>query len=308
VTVIVTGGAGFIGSHVVDALLARGERVVVIDNVSTGRMENLEAAIAAGAELIEADIRDAARMREIVGEARPDAIFHLAAQVDVRLAVADPGFDADINVGGTIAMLEAAREAGVGRFVNTSTGGALYGEADRIPTPEDEPVQPMAPYGQSKYAAEGYCDLYRRLHGLSAITLRYGNVYGPRQDPLGEAGVVAIFCGRLDRHERPTVYGDGKQTRDYVHVDDVVAANLVALDCEEHGSFNIGRGEETTVLELVDALASIDGADWFEPEFAPARLGEAQRSCLDCSRARETLGWEARTSVAEGLPQTVASV
>jgi UDP-glucose 4-epimerase len=309
VTAIVTGGAGFIGSHVVEALLERGERVVVIDDLSTGRRENVAAALETGAVLHEIDIRDAEAVSDVVSREGPDAVFHLAAQIDVRLAVRDPGFDSAINVGGTINVLEAARQAGVRRFVNSSTGGALYGEAERIPSPEDEPVAPMAPYGQSKFAAEGYCELYARLHGLSTINLRYGNVYGPRQDPLGEAGVIAIFCGKLRQGERPTVFGDGTQTRDYVDVGDVVAANLVAAESGESGPFNIGRGVETSVLDLVAALRELSGAgDSFEPEFAPPRAGEAQRSALECSRARERLGWQARIGLEEGLRQTLDSV
>ena len=192
---VVTGGAGFIGSHVVDALVARGERVTVIDNLSTGRRSNLDGALGAGAELRVADITDASAMSEIFAAVRPELVFHLAAQIDVRHSVADPADDARINVLGTIAVLEAARTAGARRLVNSSTGGALYGDADVIPTPEDHPIRPLAPYGQSKYSAEGYCELYTRLHGLSTVSLRYGNVYGPRQDVHGEAGVVAIFCG-----------------------------------------------------------------------------------------------------------------
>ncbi len=308
-TAVVTGGAGFIGSHLVDALLARDERVVVLDDLSTGRRENLSAALDAGAVLHEVDVRDADAVREPIVAERPDTVFHLAAQIDVRLAVRDPAFDAGVNVGGTINVLEAAREAGVRRLVNASTGGALYGNAERIPSPEDETVGPLAPYGQSKYAAEGYCGLYSRLHGLSTVSLRYGNVYGPRQDPLGEAGVIAIFCGKLRDGERPTVYGDGTQTRDYVHVDDIVAANLAAAGGGERGAFNIGRGTETSVLELVQVLGELSGAgDSFAPEFAPARPGEAQRSSLDSSRARERLGWNATVGLEDGLRRTLASV
>src|SRR5205085_988901 len=219
---LVTGGAGFIGSNLVDALVARGDEVTVVDDLSTGKRENLEPALAAGARLVESDIRDAAAMRDVFGDASPEAVFHLAAQIDVRKSVADPGFDAGINVGGTIAVLDAARASGVRRVLNTSTGGAIYGEGRIVPAPEDHPVAPEAPYGQSKFAAEGYCELFTRLHGLSTVSLRYGNVYGPRQDPLGEAGVVAIFCGRLRAGEQPIVFGDGLQVRDYIHVADVV--------------------------------------------------------------------------------------
>src|SRR5262245_2773841 len=227
---LVTGGAGFIGSNLVDALLARGDEAIVVDDLSTGRRENLEGALAGGATLVEVDIREREALADVAREQRPEAVFHLAAQIDVRKSVADPAFDASINVGGTANVLEAARAAGSPRVVFSSTGGAIYGEGEgqRLPLAEGAPIAPMAPYGQSKAAGEGYLSLYRRLYGLSSVSLRLGNVYGPRQDPLGEAGVIAIFCGRLLAGQRPTVYGDGRQTRDYIHVDDVVAALLAA--------------------------------------------------------------------------------
>src|SRR5947207_4484889 len=271
---LVTGGAGFIGSNVVDALVARGDEVVVIDDLSTGRESNLAGARAKGAELVQADIRDADRITQIVGDAAPEAIFHLAAQIDVRKSVAEPAADARINVEGTVNMLEAARRANVARFVNTSTGGAIYGDVDVIPSPESTPPAPMAAYGTSKFCAEQYCSLYARLHGLSALTLRYGNVYGPRQDPLGEAGVIAIFCGRLMDGGRPTIYGDGRQTRDYVFVGDVVEANVAAAEHTLTGAVNIGTGRETSVLDIVAILQRQGGREDFEPEFAQERLGE----------------------------------
>src|SRR4051795_8832908 len=251
---LVTGGAGFIGSNLVDALLERGDDVAVIDNISTGRESNLEQALDNGAQLHRADIRDAAAMRELFAGAQPDAVFHLAAQIDVRKSVSDPDFDAATNVIGTVNLLEAARTAGVRRFVNTSSGGAIYGVQEQLPTPEDTLPAPMAPYGASKYGAEVYCGLYERLHGSSVASLRYGNVYGERQDPLGEAGVIAIFCGRLLNGPRPTVFGSGRRTRAYIYVGDVVAANLAAADSTAGGGFNIGTGEETDVLELVRIL------------------------------------------------------
>jgi len=304
---LVTGGAGFIGSNLVDALAARDHDVTVLDDLSTGKRENLHPAIAAGAELIEADVRDPSAVRDVVDRAEPDVVFHLAAQIDVRKSAADPATDARINVEGTINVLEAARAAGVERFVNTSTGGAVYGEGRIVPAPEDHPVAPEAPYGQSKFAAEGYCELFARLHGVSTISLRYGNVYGPRQDPLGEAGVIAIFCGRLAAGERPIVFGDGLQTRDYIHVDDVVAANLAAAESDASGPFNIGTGVETTVLQLVEALAPHATAP-FEPDHRPERPGEVRRIALDCTRAREILGWEAQVGLEDGLTQTLESV
>jgi UDP-glucose 4-epimerase len=305
---LVTGGAGFIGSTLVDALLARGDDVVVIDDLSTGRQSNLDYALRNGAELVRADIRNAGQVAQIVGDTSPEAIFHLAAQIDVRKSVTDPATDARINVEGTINVLEAAREANVARVVNTSTGGAIYGDVDTIPSAETTPPAPMAGYGASKFCAEQYCSLYARLHGLGTVTLRYGNVYGPRQDPLGEAGVIAIFCGRLMDGGRPTIYGDGRQTRDYVFVGDVVAANLAAADNREvGGAVNVGTGRETSVLDLVAILQQEGGRDDFDPQFEDGRLGEIGRSCLDVTRAREELGWAARTSLNDGLRATIES-
>lgn len=304
---LVTGGAGFIGSNLVDALVARGDEVTVLDNLSTGRRANLDAALAQGATLVEADIRDAEAVRDVVARARPEVIFHLAAQIDVRKSVADPAFDTRVNVEGTVNVLAAAQAAGVRRFVNASTGGAIYGEGRILPAPEDHPTAPEAPYGQSKLAAEGYCGLFRRLHGLSTVSLRFGNVYGPRQDPLGEAGVVAIFCGKALAGGTATIFGDGLQTRDYIYVGDVVAANLLAAESDAPGPFNVGRGEQTTVLELAEALAPL-ARDGFGYEHAPERQGEIRHIALDFSRARAELGWEPRVPLAEGLQLTLASL
>lgn len=302
---LVTGGAGFIGSNLTDALVARGDEVLVLDNLSTGRASNLSGALDNGARLAEGSITDAAALDTLIGEFRPDAIFHLAAQIDVRKSVADPAADAAINVIGTINLLEAARRHAVGRFVFSSTGGAIYGDVETIPTPEDTVPVPEAPYGQAKFAAEGYLKLYSILYGMSTVSLRYGNVYGPRQDPLGEAGVIAIFCGKLLAGERPTVFGDGTQTRDYLHVDDVVAANLAAGDASLTGSFNIGTGRETSVLDLVAALAPHAEAD-FTPVFEQARPGELARSALDPSAAREAFGWQAAVEIGPGMEATLA--
>jgi UDP-glucose 4-epimerase len=307
---LVTGGAGFIGSNLVDALLARGDEVTVVDDISTGRRSNLDGALAAGAELAELDIRDAAAVAELASERKPEALFHLAAQIDVRKSLEDPAFDAAINVGGTANVLDAARGCGCGRVVFVSTGGAIYGEGEGqdLPLGEDAPIAPMSAYGQSKYAAEGYLALYERLYGLSGISLRLGNVYGPRQDPLGEAGVIAIFCGLLDSGGRPTVFGDGTQTRDYIYVGDVVAAALAAAESELSGPVNIGTGRETDVLELAAALKRLGGAESFEPEFAPARAGEVQRIALDASRAERELGWHASTDLDQGLRLTLDAI
>ena len=304
---LVTGGAGFIGSHVVDALVERGDEVTIVDDLSTGKRENLSGA-GSGADLVEADIRDGRAMRDLIDRLRPQVVFHLAAQIDVRKSTADPAWDATVNVLGTINVLQAALEAGVDRFVNTSTGGAIYGEGRILPAPEDHPQAPEAPYGQSKFCAEGYCDLFSRLHGLSTVSLRYGNVYGPRQDPLGEAGVIAIFCGKLLEGEKPTVFGNGEQTRDYVYVGDVVRANLAAAESHANGAFNVGLGVQTSVLQLVEALREISGKDDFEPEFAPPRLGEVQHIAIDPARAVGELGWEPHITLRDGFERTLTSL
>jgi UDP-glucose 4-epimerase len=226
----------------------------------------------------------------------------------VRKSIEDPAWDAGINVVGTINVLEASRLAGVGRVVNTSTGGAIYGEVDVMPTPESVPPRPMSAYGQSKFCAEAYCGWSERLYGLPSVTLRYGNVYGPRQDPHGEAGVIAIFCGKLIAGERPRIFGDGRQTRDYAYVGDIVAANLAAAAHPEgHGAYNVGTGVESSVLEVVAALREAGGIGEgeFEPEFAPARSGELQRSSLDVTRARAELGFSAETDLVSGLSSTL---
>jgi UDP-glucose 4-epimerase len=302
---LVTGGAGFIGSHLVDALVARGDEVVVVDNLSSGRRENLAGAIGEGAELVEADVTNAAAMADLFERGRPDVVFHLAAQIDVRRSVADPVFDVGVNVAGTLNLLEAARVNDTGRFVFASTGGAIYGEGTGLDLPLDEaaPCRPDAPYGQSKFSAEGYASLYGRLHGLRATSLRLGNVYGQRQDPLGEAGVVAIFCGALLGGRTPRVFGDGHQTRDYIHVGDVVEAFLAAWASEVDGTYNIGTGVETSVLQLGELIGRACDRP-FEPEMAPARPGEVQRIAIDSGRAASDLGWRARTALADGLRDT----
>lgn len=305
---LVTGGAGFIGSNLVDALVARGDRVTVVDDLSTGRRENLTGALAAGAALHRLDVVDGAALAELLRAVRPDVVFHLAAQIDVRRSVSDPAVDARINVEGTVNLLRAAHEAGVERVVYSSTGGAVYGETDAVPTPEGTPPRPLSPYGQSKHAAEGYCALFSTLYGLSTATLRYSNVYGPRQDPLGEGGVIAIFCGHLAAGTAPTVFGDGSQTRDYVYVEDVVRANLLAAERAPDGPVNIASGVETSVLELLDAYRGLADGGAFEPRFEPARAGEVLRSCLDATRARSELGWEARVDLATGIRRTLAHV
>jgi len=302
---IVTGGAGFIGSNLVDGLLARGDQVTVIDDLSTGRRENLDGAIERGARLCPLDIRDAAALAGVVEQEKPDAIFHLAAQIDVRRSLADPAWDSSINVGGTINVLEAARIHGVARVVNTSTGGAIYGDAQTIPSDEQTPPLPEAAYGQSKLAAEGYLGLYERLYGLSSVTLRYGNVYGPRQDPSGEAGVIAIFIGKFLAGQGVRIDSDGEQTRDYVYVGDVAEANVRALESGGGGCYVIGTGRKTSVNALYRELVAIMGV---EPpvEHGPKRPGDVRDAQFDATLARKELGWTPRTKLREGMEQTVA--
>jgi UDP-glucose 4-epimerase len=307
---LVTGGAGFIGSNLVDALLDRGDEVFVVDDFSSGKDENLASAQERGVTVHRGDIRDGDAMTSLLAEVKPDVVFHLAAQIDVRVSVDRPAYDARTNVEGTVNLLEAAHRAGTKRFVFSSTGGAIYGETDVVPTPEDHQAQPMAGYGTSKLCAEQYLGLYHRLYGMSTVALRFGNVYGPRQDPHGEAGVIAIFCGKFTEGGKPKVFGDGRQTRDYIFVGDLVEAIIAAGDGDAVGAINLGTEEESTVLDLIAAIRDAGGAgvNEFEPEFAPARLGEIERSCLDVSRARDVLGWEARVDVREGIARTLASV
>lgn len=293
---VVTGGAGFIGSHVADALVARGDEVHVLDSLSSGKRAN----VPSGAQLHEADIRhDTA---DVFADARPEVCFHLAAQIDVRVSVERPDLDADVNVVGTLRVLEAAREHGT-KVVFSSTGGAIYGECDG-PASEEHPRAPLAPYGVSKLAAEEYIAAYNRLYGGGHVALRYGNVYGPRQDPHGEAGVVAIFMSALRDGKTPRIYGVGTQTRDYVFVGDVVAAT-VAASGHDGGVFNVGTGTETSVLELYDRIQRVAGVER-AAEHADARAGELQRSILDPSRAERELGWRAQSSLDDGLAATWA--
>ncbi len=292
---IVTGGAGFIGSHLADALLARGDEVVVVDDLSTGKREN----VPAGARLVETDICGDG-LADLAAEVEPQVCFHLAAQADVRASVEDPLRDAAVNVLGTVRVLEAARSSGA-QVVLASTGGAIYGEC-RGPAAESAPRRPISPYGVAKLAAEEYLAAYNRLYGTGHVALRYGNVYGPRQDPHGEAGVVAIFFGRLARGERCRIFGDGRQTRDYVYVDDVVRATLAAVG-RPGGVYNVGTGVETSVVELYERCRRVAGVD-LEPEPAPPRLGELRRSVLDPRRAYEELGWQPQVSLDEGLRRT----
>ena len=290
---IVTGGAGFIGSHVVDALVARGDEVVVLDDLSHGRRENVNPS----SELVVGDIRDRPAVEAVFAEARPEACLHLAAQADVRVSIARPDFDGEVNVLGTIRLLEAAREHGT-RIVFASTGGAIYGECSE-PANEDARREPLSQYGTSKLAGEEYLATYNRLYGSEHTALRYGNVFGPRQDPHGEAGVVAIFLGLLTHGQAPHIFGDGTQQRDYVYVGDVAAATVAALD-RRAGVFNVGTGVATSVLELFEACRRVSGVD-VEPVFDPPRLGELQRSVLDPGLAERELGFVAKTSFDDGI-------
>jgi UDP-glucose 4-epimerase len=294
VRAIVTGGAGFIGSHVVEALLARGDEVTVVDDFSNGKHEN----VPDGVPIVEEDIRQG--LREIFADTRPAVCFHLAAQVDVRVSVDRPVYDADVNVLGTIEVLEAARTVEA-QVVFSSTGGAIYGECDG-PARETAERRPLAPYGVSKLAGEEYLGAFNRLYGTRHVALRYGNVYGPRQDPHGEAGVVAIFLGKLAEGKAPRIFGDGSQSRDYVYAGDVARATLVATG-QDGGVFNVGTGRETSVVELYEACRRVSGSS-LDPEPAPARLGELQRSVLDVSLAARKLGWRPEVSLEEGLRLT----
>jgi UDP-glucose 4-epimerase len=296
--VVVTGGAGFIGSNIVDAYLTRGWYVTVIDNLSTGKRRNVDPRAA----LHEVDIRDAAAAN-LIRELKPDVISHHAAQMDVRKSVDDPAADADVNVIGTLRLLEAAVDAAVKRVIFASTGGAIYGEPVEVPQTESHPLNPLSPYGCAKLAVERYLNYYRVVRGLSSVALRYANVYGPRQNAHGEAGVVAIFAAKLLDKQQATINGSGEQTRDFVYVDDVVAANLAASDAEWQGEYNIGTGVETTVNELYDSLASIARVD--QPALhAPAKEGEQLRSVLDGSCLRTLANLPERKPLPEGLKQT----
>ena len=279
----------------------------MLDDLSTGREANLAGALARGAVLHVADVLDEDAVAALVAEHAPEAIFHLAAQIDVRRSVAEPAWDARVNLEGTLSVLEAARRHRIRRVVHSSTGGALYGDAAQIPTPEGAPLVPLSPYGLSKAAADGACALYERLHGLSTVALRYGNVYGPRQDPAGEAGVIAILCALARDGGAATVFGDGRQTRDYVYVGDVVAANLLAAGSDVRGPLNVGTGRETSVLALLDALRALSPGGEIPTRHAAGRLGEVARSCLDVARAERALGWRARTDLPEGLRLTLAA-
>src|SRR3954462_12973795 len=283
--VIVTGGAGFIGAHTCRALLAKGHRVTAVDDLSHGKRE----AVPQGAELIVLDVRDPKLMTEME-KRRPEAVVHLAAQLDVRKSVADPFFDASVSVLGTLGALESARRAGVRRFVFASSGGAVYGEQDVFPATESHARRPASPYGTSKLCGEEYVEHYKRNQGLSTLCLRYANVYGPGQDPLGEAGVGAIFLHHLLEGRAPKINGDGLQTRDFVYVEDVARANVLGVESTASGAVNVGTARESNIVQLADVLVKATGGP--RPTHGPPAAGEQRRSVIDPDLAKRRLGWE----------------
>lgn len=298
--VLVTGGAGFIGSHVVDLYLENGFEVVIVDNLSTGRASNLNPA----ATFYQVDIRSP-ELAGVFEKERPDVVNHHAAQMDVRRSIVEPVFDAEVNVVGSIRLLELARTHGVQRVVYISTGGAVYGEPEYLPCDEMHPINPICQYGASKHTVEHYLYLYHHLYGLNYTVLRYPNVYGPRQDPHGEAGVVAIFTGKMLRGEQARVNGDGKQERDFVYVGDCARANLLALQKERDGIYNLGWGYGTNINQIFDTLSEI--THYERPRVhGPAIPGETSRIYLSAEKARRELGWQPQVSLEEGLENTVA--
>jgi UDP-glucose 4-epimerase len=298
--VLITGGAGFIGSTAADQFLAAGWDVAILDDLSSGKRGN----VPAGARFYPVDVRSEAAL-EAVKKERPEVICHQAAQIDVRRSMSDPRFDADVNVGGLLNLMQAAVAAGsVEHVVFASSGGATYGDTDVIPTPESHPQRPVSCYGAAKAASEIYLGVYRANHGIKVTALRYANVYGPRQDPHGEAGVVAIFCGRLLDGKPCTIYGDGAQTRDYVFVGDVARANVLAAEKRFDGPLNVGTGIETDVNRIYAHLARAAGVSR-SPEHAPGRMGEQKRSCVDPAAAAKAIGWKPEVAIEDGLARTL---
>jgi len=299
--ILITGGAGFIGSTVADLFLASGWDVAVLDDLSTGRRGN----VPAGARFYPVDVRSAAAAEAVKAE-RPQVVCHHAAQIDVRRSMADPRLDADVNVGGLLNLMQAVQAAGsVEHVIFASSGGATYGDTEVVPTPETQPQRPLSHYGAAKAASELYLGVYRSALGIPVTSLRYANVYGPRQDPHGEAGVVAIFCGRLLDGQPCTIYGDGRQTRDYVFVQDVARANLLAAGARHDGPLNVGTGVETDVSAVYAHLARAAGVDR-PADRSPGRAGEQRRSCVDPSLAARTIGWRPEVSLGDGLARTLA--
>jgi UDP-glucose 4-epimerase len=298
-TALVTGGAGFIGSHLVDRLLQDGYRVVVMDDLSTGKLKNLNSQ----ATFYHVDITQPT-MPDVFHKEKPDLVFHLAAQISVSESTKDPIKDGNVNVIGTLRLLEAARRSGIEKIIYSSTGGALYGNPEMIPCSEDTPIIPLSPYGLSKYLAEKYIELYHRLYHLNYTILRYGNVYGPRQDPHGEAGVVAIFSQAMLEGRQPQIFGSGEQERDFVYVGDVVEANIKAINAGDGDAYNIGTGQGASVNRIFESLRSIIGYKW-DAEHRSPRPGEVNKISLEYSKALQNLGWSPRLSLEEGLQNTV---
>ena len=297
--VLVTGGAGFIGSHLVDRLIQEGHEVVVVDNLLTGKRRNLNKE----ARFYKQDIQSS-RLERVFSRERPQLVMHLAAQVDLRRSVQDPIFDAQVNILGTLNLLEQAVKYGTRKVIFASSGGAIYGEQDVFPAPESHPIRPLSPYGISKLNGEQYLAYYQRVSGIQHVILRYSNVYGPRQDPEGEAGVVAIFTGKMLAGEQPIINGNGRQTRDFVFVDDVVEANLAVIGKEVQGVYNVGTAEETSINDLFRLLVELTNAGCKELH-GPAKKGEQARSVVDIRRLRQELGWEPKVPLREGLRRTV---
>ncbi len=299
--ILVTGGAGFIGSHLVDELIELGKEVVVVDNLSTGKKETLNPQ----AKFYRQDIRSRRELEKIFKENKIEKVVHQAAQASVIMSIKDPKFDAEVNVLGSLNLLELCRKFKVKKIVYASSGGAIYGEPKYLPMDEKHPVAPLCPYGNSKYIAELYLSLYHRLYNLNFTSLRYSNVYGPRQDPYGEAGVIAIFSNKLLKNERPTIFGDGQQTRDFVYVDDVVNANILALEKGDGKAFNISTGEQTSVNKTFGLLREISGKKAIEAIYAAERKGEIRHCSLNYSKAKKELNWEPKVDMGEGLKSTL---
>ena len=299
--ILVTGGAGFIASHLTDAYIAEGHDVAVLDDLSRGSMSNVNLR----ARFYEGDVRDRDFVQHVFSREKPDAVNHHAAQIDVRRGVREPVFDASVNILGSITLLEAAVAHKVGRFIYISSAGATYGEPVELPVPEEYPINPVTPYGISKHTVEHYLDMFSALYALPFVVLRYGNVYGPRQSSKGEAGVFAVFCEQMLGGIRPSIYGDGTKVRDYVYVEDVVRANVLALKQGTGEAFNIASGAPTTDYEVFQRVRDALGLGDLEPEYAPRRPGEMERIYLDISKAQRLLGWTPRFSLEQGVRRTV---
>jgi len=297
--IIITGGCGFIGSHLTDKLIEKGHQVVVIDNLSTGKKENLNPK----AKFYELDVCDS-KISQIFQEEKPETVFHLAAQIDVRESVKDPIENAKINILGTLNILENCREIGVKKFIFVSSGGAIYGDTDIIPTPEINSENPESPYGIAKLTVEKYLYFYKKSFGLDYVALRLANVYGPRQNSEGEGGIIAIFCDKMLKNEQVIINGDGKQTRDFVYVYDVVEVALLTIESKKDGVYNIGTGKETNINEIFEEIKELTDSSC-EKIHRPAKPGEQKRSCLDCSKAEKELNWQPKHNLEKGLKETI---